>query len=634
MLAVSQLACPNCTKSFKLSKPQMVGKRTRCPQCGCPFTVSAGDLGASPLPAQSSVKSVTSRSAPDAAIQAPRPQPIASALATEVAAAPKRGLLLAGIVGGVVLLLGGATGLAVYFANRDENKSQAAASEPKKSDKSLDGKSGAADGDSTPRPSTPPTQPVSAESVQTHTELPPEEQAKVNKAIEKGVDFLKINQSQTGSWGGAGHALGMASLPALTLLECGVPANDPFVQKSAAFVRNHAAKNTSTYEIALAILFLDRLGDPKDEALIRTLGLRLVAGQSETGGWSYACQSVDFKYEPNLLFVLEQTRPRNPLEMFVTGNTGKANLELIGLDPKVKLSPEFDGMNSKLDPDAPFRGIIEGVSKLKPGETGPLGASAEEKKKIAAARKALNDLPKNLQQIPSLQPPSTLKEMPKQDRFDATKGGMPDNSNTQFAILGVLAASRHGVPTDRAMGLIVQRFRTSQNSDGNFGYHYSRGRNAPGFPAMTGAGLLGLAVTHGLTAGMKMEGMAAKGVQDKNIQQALTALSKNIERPLGAGVGGKGKGRSQINLYFLWTVERVGVLYGLPKINDKDWYLWGVELLLDAQKEKGAWSAGGYPGSTPIIDTSFALLFLKRANLAKDLTTKIQSKLELIVEDK
>ena len=38
----------------------------------------------------------------------------------------------------------------------------------------------------------------------------------------------------------------------------------------------------------------------------------------------------------------------------------------------------------------------------------------------------------------------------------------------------------------------------------------------------------------------------------------------------------------------------------------------------------GHWKDGAYYGNTPVLDTCFALLFLKQANLAKDLTTKLQ----------
>ena len=76
--------------------------------------------------------------------------------------------------------------------------------------------------------------------------------------------------------------------------------------------------------------------------------------------------------------------------------------------------------------------------------------------------------------------------------------------------------------------------------------------------------------------------------------------------------------------YFLWSLERVGVLYNLPKIDGKDWYAWGRGPLLAKQNKDGSWTGGNYWGSNNILDTCFALLFLKQANLAKDLTNKLQ----------
>src|SRR5207248_8189752 len=64
----------------------------------------------------------------------------------------------------------------------------------------------------------------------------------------------------------------------------------------------------------------------------------------------------------------------------------------------------------------------------------------------------------------------------------------------------------------------------------------------------------------------------------------------------------------------------VGMLYDLPTIGDKDWYRWGAEVLVANQRPQGHWEGGGYHGATPVIDTCLALLFLKRANFAKDLT--------------
>ncbi len=60
----------------------------------------------------------------------------------------------------------------------------------------------------------------------------------------------------------------------------------------------------------------------------------------------------------------------------------------------------------------------------------------------------------------------------------------------------------------------------------------------------------------------------------------------------------------------------------------------GAEILTKEQLLDGAWEVKNYSGSSEVVDACFALLFLKRANLAKDVTLKIQNKLELLEEDK
>src|SRR5205823_11670450 len=72
--------------------------------------------------------------------------------------------------------------------------------------------------------------------------------------------------------------------------------------------------------------------------------------------------------------------------------------------------------------------------------------------------------------------------------------------------------------------------------------------------------------------------------------------------------------------YFLWSVERVAVAYGLKTIGNRDWYEWGSKYLLDNQGKDGGW-VGRYEGG---VDTCFALLFLRRANLAVDLSARLK----------
>jgi hypothetical protein len=71
-------------------------------------------------------------------------------------------------------------------------------------------------------------------------------------------------------------------------------------------------------------------------------------------------------------------------------------------------------------------------------------------------------------------------------------------------------------------------------------------------------------------------------------------------------------------------MERVAVLYDLQTLGKKDWYLWGAEILLCHQHPDGYWDdEKAYPGESPIVNTCFALLFLRRANLTPDLSKRL-----------
>jgi hypothetical protein len=141
---------------------------------------------------------------------------------------------------------------------------------------------------------------------------------------------------------------------------------------------------------------------------------------------------------------------------------------------------------------------------------------------------------------------------------------------------------------------------------------------------MTGVGLLGLAIGHGTSAtGLQAVAAGKRAAagnrrHDPAIVSGLAAFSQYI------GAANADVARpTMVNLYFLWTVERVAMLYNLKTIGDKDWYGWGVHVLLPNQSPDGSWFSGKYPGSVVNIDTCFALLFLKRSNLVQDLTQNL-----------
>ena len=63
--------------------------------------------------------------------------------------------------------------------------------------------------------------------------------------------------------------------------------------------------------------------------------------------------------------------------------------------------------------------------------------------------------------------------------------------------------------------------------------------------------------------------------------------------------------------YYLYALERAGILTGNEKIGPHAWYADGARVLLKAQKTDGSWAIDDWGQDT--WDTCFALLFLKRA---------------------
>jgi hypothetical protein len=335
--------------------------------------------------------------------------------------------------------------------------------------------------------------------------------------------------------------------------------------------------------------------------------VRLLAGQTSAGGWTYGCPKI-----------------------------GVAEMKRLG---EVVKKQEEKPAAKKGDPP-------------KPGDDD----------------KPLGDKDKPAKRDPSMLPKEIKAQLDVINAGQAKQGpgmgmGGGDNSNTQFAILALWVSRRHGMPVDKALALVDTRFRESQNAEGGWGYSSNIG--GPGFrmpgmhgstPTMTCAGLLGLAAGHGVAAeavlkanelkekekeknkdkeprrdtGGKKEVTARDPNKDVAVKAGLQALGTAIGEPLGKGerpqiplfgVGPNG-GNNRL-FYFLWSLERVAVAYGLDTIGNKDWYAWGSDAALLTQRADGSWAGAHEAGG---VDTCFALLFLRRANVASDLSAVLKGK--------
>jgi hypothetical protein len=451
----------------------------------------------------------------------------------------------------------------------------------------------------------------------------PEDEA-VREAVRKGAKYLQgvYSPRQEGQLLGM-HSLGKATLAGMALLESGVPETDPAVKLIAKYVRDSALAQTQTYEISLTIMFLDRLGNPADVPVIQLLGLRLVGGQTRTGGWSYSC---GYPLSPQ-----EEAHLRKAFGEARLTSGGPAT-ESPNDPPKKEPKKAVPRNDLPVDPTAP---------PAEPKKTAP--------KKDPAPVPAEEQRPRLHPEVAKW---AKLVNLGAGDGINMI-GAVGDNSNTQFGALGLWVARRHGVPCDQSLALLDKRFRASQMADGSWNYNSHPGMAMPmsnPSPAMTCAGLIGLAVSHGVTHNTirnRPDGTGpnakddGKGIAaDPAIKAALKFLGTCLSPPRGQpgpdlvpDPGQRGRRRFwpnalTQNFYFLWSLERVGVIYDLETIGNVDWYTWGATALLDMQNPDGSWPNGEYQGADAPLSTSFALLFLNRANVAKDLTRRLGGKVK------
>ena len=213
------------------------------------------------------------------------------------------------------------------------------------------------------------------------------------------------------------------------------------------------------------------------------------------------------------------------------------------------------------------------------------------------------------------------------------KAGVGDNSNTQFAVLGLWAATRAGVQVDEPLELVAKRFRTSQASSGGWDYQ-STGKGDSN--AMTTAGVYALTV-HAAATSRKASAQASDSASGKSKSKGKTSDSSKTAAPdsttpttakaalaedptFQKGLTRVEQFADQIapgtSPYFLWSIERLGVTLQMPTFGKVDWYSRGVKSLLESQKSNGSWELA-WKGPA---DTSFALLFLRKAHLGRDIS--------------
>jgi hypothetical protein len=192
--------------------------------------------------------------------------------------------------------------------------------------------------------------------------------------------------------------------------------------------------------------------------------------------------------------------------------------------------------------------------------------------------------------------------------YSDVKYNQGDNSNTQYALLGLNAASEVGVAVKPEVWALSRRyFEVTQAREGGWGYK----PGAAPTGSMSCAGLSSLIIT-GSKLHQGKEFLQGETIQNcgeggfnRHVLRGIDWLAHNFQV-------GQNYGHGQVwKYYYLYALERAGRLAGVRFFGPHDWYRIGAEELVHEQnKLSGFWR--GFGQENELIATSFALLFLAK----------------------
>jgi hypothetical protein len=518
--------CPNCR--YPLALPQPIPERFQCPKCGTVLQRKGkeGDGGK-----KGDGEKVT--------VGAPSPAlPFSPSPARPVGFTPKKQMLLLG--GFITFLLGSIAIILIVLLNTNSDDRSGG-------DKTGDGNAEVAGTDGgnkkdNPSNSAESSKPSNPSDSGTTTPQKPKEDLRpkiVKPHIDKGVAYLlkEVKEKREVDkvdpirfWGDdwergtvAQGPWATLALVGLTLLECGVPADDENIVWLADKIEKEKDKLKYTHSAAAVVMFVCRWHDAKEKAggaldprfrqLLRTLTLRLVAGQLDYGAWA------------------------------------------------------------------------EDLPMLDPGKE--------------------NQLEKEL----------------KANKFKPGKEGAGTSANTFFALQALWGARKQAIPIRESFIVAGGHFQRTQRPDGSW---------APAeaikdrfLATATCDGLIAVAMEKAI---LEMRPRPfVPGEKTADPARALAFLAKSLgdngeradHEDKGKLFGADAKG----DIYFLWCVAQIGITYDKELIAGKDWYEWGYKILLKSQEDDGSWQRDTLG---PLVDTCYAVLFLKKSNLTSDLTAKLK----------
>jgi hypothetical protein len=392
--------------------------------------------------------------------------------------------------------------------------------------------------------------------------------ARVDEAIRKGVAWLKTSAKSPGY----GKNVNCDELLLLTLLHAGLSEDDPKVKELVDRVL--VCKLERTYNVSLLAVALEELDRVKYQGRIAQCAQFLVDNQCQSGQWSYGT--------PSPFAVPVET----PVRKAVASGEGKppgpgAKPEVFRKKPAVQT---FIKVEKKREAEA--------SGDNSNSQYAALGIRACHDAGIVFPRSVLEralDGWKKLQ----IQDPKAVAE-------PVMVGGDPVKDMLQ----------RQGVSKGQPSKTLY-RFSAKPQ-----GWGYDRQYSASPWGSMTAGAVASVCIYYYCLdndGGRRQSWRTAREVLE-GIQWMSKKFSVDYNPGTYAGIADWTDKRVRF-FYYLYALERVGMLYGTEWIGPNKWYPIGANQILSEQHPDGSWHQTPLPDDegTREWDTCWAILFLKRA---------------------
>lgn len=423
----------------------------------------------------------------------------------------------------------------------------------------------------------------------------------IERAVKRGVQFLRSQQKQDGSWDYLDSpfklgivpkhlTMGCTALCCLAMLKGGVSPDDPAIKKGLSYCRSHPLEHV--YCVSCLVLALEALytgPEPQkqeEKEVTEEEKTRTTIAKDPARDFQKRASGKDRAKIRELIKWLLEKQQAN-VWRYPVGGEDASNTQYVALAfsaaRRLKIPIPADSCKRMAE------WFLKGQEKKGPQVAGfPVPAADHSMKKL---RKIEKEIKRSMRRIDR-----KLKWEKDKVKADSMTTSVVDE-----------ARERLFAPEKHKMYARGWCYMSAVSQDMPW-------RNVI-TGAMTTSGIIALTVCKAYLEGTReySPGMAKK--VDKAIRDGCAWVAYHFtvsENPVGANADKLGGQRMIHHYYYLYGLERAGMITLTPRFGKRDWYREGAGLILSRQRPNGSWdSPQGTSG--PVPDTCFAILFLKKA---------------------